>query len=1507
MTRFHAGFDVGTDSVSAVVLFSESPYRGMKIAYAPKPLFHFGNPALALKDLYDDIRNFLGPSARIFSSFTGSCGDRFARILDVPYHHDTITIPAGAAHLDPSARYVIHMGAKDSYFFEIERITSEQGDLIFIPDHGTGTKCGGGSGILITKQCRRFFEHEIPLDMGDYDEHRIRSAMNMRLSRIYRRADEEIDMSTRSLDVGGRCGVVIQSDMIHLQNNGEKVSDILEGLYRRIMKNFKADVLKSRFLESDAVTLAIGGLFESPHFSAMARGILGLNIRVPDHFRLAGAVGSVIKSKNKPASFKRKALDLLNDSEKNSIKMAPSLKSALKKVHIYNEEQPVQQWGPLEIFSTGFSTPEKIPVILGIDGGSTTTKAVVVSKGDLRIIARVCLYTNGKPLETIQTIFSQLNQSLGSVLDIRAAAYTGSSGAFYHKLFTRVPNGNRAITIDLVKDEITCHALGVKHYNDETDTIFELGGQDAKFTRFNTDGTVKKSRMNLSCMAGTGQTMQNMVEMIGLDIRSTFHEYALAAERTPVVDDTCGVFTEAGIARLIALGFPKDEIAAAIAYGFMGGYVNTFIGNESFGQCASAQGGPFTGLAPLAALAIHTDLDIHAFPHRQLFGALGAAIAANQSMDALEKAGLPYECRFRGLATGGLSFMKTVKNCGQTINNSCGIKDCRLSVYSVCDERIISGGSCPKGNTDITVKQAPDYVALYKDILDRHLTDCLQSDEINEEKERILIPRALSFWNEKALFFVSFYKHLGFDVVLSPESDDEIVELGLSTAHSEACFPVKIAHGHAAHLKRHLRPGSDKLFAVCSIGEGKEKFKYCPYISAAGFLIKDALGMSDSDVLVPVLHFNDPTRPLERAFHKDLLRVYGKRFSLKQVRQAIACAKRSEFSFLEEIHRTGESLLARLMTKKATIYIGIGRGYTLFDEKSSSRVHEIFVKNGLHYIPAHFFKNKTYDVEPYAENMYWVQGRNIIKHTLQAAINPDLFPVRLTNFNCGSDSMLLFHEERIMEKAGKPHLVLQTDGHSSNAQFGTRILANHEVVTSCQAKSLTLNAFRRQTPQVVLENKIIGIPFMGDHSHILAATFRALGYGSEVMPTGTAEAQLYSRKLGGANICQPFAHQVGDSLAWIHRLENMGIDPEINAVIMEPMAKGPCRFGQYHVLLKRIISEYGFPGLDILSPDAEKDYSNLPLSDREIISQARDLFKGIFCMDVLYDGLLRTRPYEKKHGAVMAVYNELSMKLVTFIEKRARLKTLVDFMAAAKISYENLLNPDIPRKPIIAVTGEIYMRLNPHANNHSILKLEKYGLEARLAPLSLWMEYTNKTSIMHFKMANRWKKYVKAILKKKYMDHVSKALYAPFKDYLKGREPHDSVHIINQVEKDLVYDGSILGESPLSIGEAYMFASGKLEDISGIFHIGPFGCMQETAATSQIQSVIRRIRQSSCTMNDRIIPFMDAIFGDSELSNLEAEIAVFSEKCHIKKGIAQEQRSVGDYARKAMNRADDCR
>ncbi|MBD3355511.1 hypothetical protein GF361_06065, partial [Candidatus Woesearchaeota archaeon] len=137
INNYTAGFDIGSDSVHAVVLGEDG-----KIVYSPKSMMHFGNPIGALKEIYEDIISKYGKKIST-TAFTGSVGEFIAEKTETPFFHDTIAIPAGAEVIASGADYIFHIGAKDPYFFEREKVKTENGYKSFVPDHGTGTKCGG--------------------------------------------------------------------------------------------------------------------------------------------------------------------------------------------------------------------------------------------------------------------------------------------------------------------------------------------------------------------------------------------------------------------------------------------------------------------------------------------------------------------------------------------------------------------------------------------------------------------------------------------------------------------------------------------------------------------------------------------------------------------------------------------------------------------------------------------------------------------------------------------------------------------------------------------------------------------------------------------------------------------------------------------------------------------------------------------------------------------------------------------------------------------------------------------------------------------------------------------------------------------------------------------------------------------------------------------------------------------------------------------------------------------
>ena len=1499
--RFYLGIDIGSDTVHGILLDENK-----RIVCAPDSLMHFGNPLEAVVEVYEDILNNVSSGSIKAVAFTGSLARIAAEKTLSPYYFDTLAVSAGAEIIAPECEYLIHVGAKDPYFFEREKTSIPSGSF-FISDHGTGTKCGGGSGILINKQVRRFFSDEIKEKLrpsGIFPEdkrnkqRKNRKIMQEQVEEMHLKASETIMMSDKVLNVGGRCGVIIQSDMIHMQNSGEQIRNILKGMYERIAANYRSDVIRMRTLDRGKRTAATGGVFLNRFLADIFSRELGLDITLPSHCEKIGAAGAALLAlrEKQESSLDIEKLELAKEAEIEKIKFAPPLSSALPLVHVYDDEKALYSTaGGLTVFKEPDGT---CGVVIGIDGGSTTTKALIADSSTMEIIAEICIDTDGKPLEAAQKIFREIQNTYHEKLDIRGVTYTGSSGQFYHRLFTDFRKNADSNMTDIVKDEITCHAEGVRFFNSNVDTIFECGGQDAKFTVFNPDGTVKKAKMNLSCMAGTGQSMKNMIDMLGLDFM-TFRNYALAAERTPVTDEMCAIFTEADILKLVALGFPLEEVAAATAYGFMGGYANKFVGNEKFGKLASAQGGPFKGEECLAALALHTGAEVHAFPHRQLFGAMGAALIAYNNVRRIEADGKKPACRFRGFSVADIVFEKAVADCSKIIPDSCGLRDCSLQVYKIGNEKVFSGGLCPKGNTQGAAKKAPDYTGLYKKELDKELCkySSLAEKLPSDAPPAVYIPRSLHFLNERGVFFTSLYYYLGFRVFLSPESDDKIAMLGISHSHSESCYPSKLHYGHTAYLKQYIRAGKDKILLVNYLGCGEKhapqnQSKTCPYVSGAGFAAKDALKIDSADSLLPVLVFNDRIYKLEEDLLTDLERVFGstdimKRLTEKNIAQAVKKALEAQSGFNNKIHSMGADIVDKLKKNKEKIFLGIGRGYTIFDNMASSKIHELFIANGLHFIPCFFLKQPDYNFSEIVRHMYWFQGREMTRYNILAAVDPFIYGVRETNFNCGPDAMLSYHETRIFDLADKPYLTLQTDGHNSNAQFGTRAMANFEVVKNHKPRNVKLEELEtvfRDTDD--LKDRLLGIPDMGTEStEMLVAVFRSAGYRAEAMPTKTPESESYARKYLITNNCLPMHILFGDVFAWVYSKHMEGLDPNKDLAVFVPMAGGPCRLGQYHIIVKQFLDESGFNGVMIVNPAAYLDWENLPVSVKERGIIRKNLAKASIASDILMNAQLSLRPYEVVKGSTDKFFSDIRKEFLQIVGDGCNFKKLTAFMKSASKRCRNIDVNISKRFPLVSIFGEIYVRSHTGANENSITKLESFRLEVVPRLLADMFEYVNKMQRAAYWKERRYQLWAGALVKGFYMMKVEKGLSVHFSDILSHRRFRRPIDLYNELREQNIFDIRIKGEAGISIGITNDFINNNTEGISGVYQLEPFGCMQECVAASKIQSLIDIKKQNEKQASKRVIPYLTGVFGDSELPNLEAEMAMFAEKCYVRQSL----------------------
>ncbi|HNY78285.1 MAG: acyl-CoA dehydratase activase-related protein [Sedimentisphaerales bacterium] len=1510
-----AGIDIGSSALHYIVLD-----RDGSVLYSPAPIMHFANPLGAMAEAWRDVLARFDRKTIRSTALTGSAAQSFPSVMaGALYVYDSVAIPKGAEVLAPQARHVFHIGAKDAYFFTLGATGGRQ----IIREWRTGTKCGGGSGMLIEKQCRRLFQGDVPSpeleDCGPAEDEPHRAAvaarnrrkLQDRVEEMFRRAEQEAARSTEPSEFLARCGVVVQSDLIHKQNEGATRVDNLAGLFRTVARNYVIDVLGSSEFGGaggQGQAISTGGVFSNDLIRANLADLLGIPIVRPEHHHNIAAAGAALKALEEGNAFVLDLDQLAKVAEHSRQKraFAPPLSASLARVRERSE-------------TLAAAIAPGTEVVLGIDGGSTTTKGAIVELQTGKLLDKLYIKTHGNPEESLKRVLRYLSRHKDNVI-IKGVGATGSARKLYEKILLSKKKAQQlaehGVTLaDRITDEITCHALGVKHCNPEIDTIFEVGGQDMKFTCFSPDGTVKEAKMNYSCQAGSGQTLENMADVINLDVESTLQEAALQARRVPIIDSTCGVFMEMDENRLIAEGFGRDEIAAAILRGTAGSYYYKFVGGaQHVGSKCSAQGGPALGKAFLAALAQVTDGVVEAYPHREMFGAWGQALDIIRHIRQLEQQGRTHGTAFRGWEIVDMPFAKRKVACRDLFGErSCGIRDCQLEVFHIEDDEIITGGFCPLGNSEAVKKPKTNYVDRYHRIYEKHFKKqgCIQTELRSAEPTgpTVGIKRSMATLGEKGIWSAALFRKLGFYPVVSPRSNSEIAKIGVDNSRTEFCIARKLATGHAAVLNDD--PAIEYLFNPSFIEQRRPErpdLKYCIYTESEGYVLNDVLSLDKMRQINPILHFGD--LPLLVAeIRKEFARV-GFSFNDRQIKNAIAYAESAENQFKSDLYAEGDRFLQRVEREGVKAYVGIGRDYVLLDPEASSNSGAMFSQvRGLDYIPQQFLEHKFLglSIKEFVDNEFWVQSVKILKANLFVANHPNLFPIRMINFACGPDSLKIYQEENIQQAAAKPLLVLVTDAQTNNAPFVTRTEAHERVVNesrpvpvdATKLKGYSANSYNKRTWL---------IPYMGDASYMGAAGLNYFGISSQVLPTDTPRGYEVARKHISTEVCYPLKGVVGDAIGFLQEQIEKTSRQEVedNYLVMLPTTSGPCRFGKYTELLQEFMRLEGLEKIPVVGPSSETDYIDIPLpedlrpSDRMKMQQI--LFKGINASDLLEDILRRFRPYAADKAEADALKKERLEAVSAIVAAGADTDKMVGWGHDTVAMFQALPLAHRERFPLILYIGEIYMRQHDPYTDQVVRQLEDRQLEVVRDPITDWLLYVNRMNVRNNKrdvrlglrsldVGRAWRssgQLGKSLLKSWYMNHVAEKLAAPFHEVLAGRHvlPHP-MEIIEKLEREHEGHGNIEGESPLSTGIAYYFMHDLIRPhgdayISGIFHVGPFTCMQEGVATAKIEAMMKEFRKKN---PDLVFPIIHAFFGDSPNANLAAEIAVFREQCYQKRDL----------------------
>jgi len=385
------GFDVGSSSVHYAVLNEDK-----KVIYSPKPIMHFADPAGAIKEAWKNIVEKFDRNKTKNTAFTGTGANFFPSVMKgVTFTFDSAAIPKGAEIIKPDAKYIFHIGAKDPYFFNLNKIKGKK----IIQEWRTGSKCGGGSGTLIEKQCRRLFEKEVPNDNISSSKKNERHKAQLRLEEMFKKAEQEASKSREPSEFLARCGVIIQSDLIHKQNEGARREDNLAGLFKTIARNYKIDVIGNEQINKDSGSaIATGGVLTNDLIRKNLEDVLGIPIKKPQYHHNIAAIGVALKGieENNNFVFDPEQLDKVTEYSRKQRKFTPPLSNYLKKVNEKTEK--------LE---------EKIEkgtdAVIGIDGGSTTTKGALVDLTG-KLLDKIYIKTHGDPEKALKKVIKYLGK-----------------------------------------------------------------------------------------------------------------------------------------------------------------------------------------------------------------------------------------------------------------------------------------------------------------------------------------------------------------------------------------------------------------------------------------------------------------------------------------------------------------------------------------------------------------------------------------------------------------------------------------------------------------------------------------------------------------------------------------------------------------------------------------------------------------------------------------------------------------------------------------------------------------------------------------------------------------------------------------------------------------------------------------------------------------------------------------------------------------------------------------
>lgn len=1370
--KYSLGIDIGSTTVKIAICDEDG-----KVVFSDYKR-HFANIQETLAELLALAKDELG-EITLAPMITGSGGLALSNHLNVPFVQEVVAVSTALETYAPQTDVAIELGGEDAKIIYFTNGIEQRMNGI----------CAGGTGSFIDQMASL-----LQTDASGLNEY----AKNYKA--LY--------------SIAARCGVFAKTDIQPLINEGATKEDLAASIFQAVVNQTISGLACGKPIRGTVAFLG-GPLHFLPELRNAFIRTLKLDdehIVAPEHSHLFAAWGAALNHKPDITAN----ISDLHKQLAEGVQMSMEIK---RMKPLFDSEADydefIKRHEKNTVKKADLST-YKGDCFLGIDSGSTTTKAALVAE-DGSLLYSFYSSNNGNPLQTIIDALKDIYSKLPEGAHIVRSCSTGYGEALI----------KAALLLDEGEVETVAHYYAAAFFEPEVDCILDIGGQDMKCIKIK-NNTIDSVQLNEACSSGCGSFIETFANSLDYSVEDFAKEALFAANPTDL-GTRCTVFMNSNVKQAQKEGATVADISAGLAYSVIKNALYKVIkisDATDLGNKIVVQGGTFYNNAVLRGFERVADTEAIRPDIAGIMGAFGAALIARERYNGEESTMLSLE------KLNEFSYETQMTRCKGCTNA------CLLTINKFSDgRRFISGNRCEKGLGGVKNKENLPNLFEYKY---HRIFDYEPLDPKEAPRGVVGIPRVLNMY-ENFPFWATFFKELGFSVLLSPKSSHKVYELGIESIPSESeCYPAKISHGHVQWL---INEGCKFIFYPCIPYERNEtpdanNHYNCPMVTSYAENIKnnvEALRDPSINFLNAFMAFTNEeilTERLQDIFNTDF------DIPVEEIAEASHKAWAELLQSREDVMKKGEETMKYLEETGKHGIVLAGRPYHV-DPEINHGIPEMINSYGLAVLTEDSVAHLGDIERPLIVSDQWMYHSRLYKAADYVKTKENLDMIQLFSFGCGLDAVTTDQVQDILTNSGKIYTVLKIDEVNNLGAARIRVRSLLAAIRVRKEKKIERkiqsSAFEKQefTKQMYDDKYTILAPQMSPiHFGMLQSAFNSGGYNVEIMESNKSCIDM-GLKYVNNDACYPSLIVVGQMM---ESLQSGKYDLDKTAIVITQTGGG-CRATNYIGFMRRALEKAGLDHIPVisLSFNGIEVHSGFKLNLKFLIKATMALLYGDLFMRVVY----RIRPYEKNKGETDALHKKWEEKLEKELAKpKLGIRRFKKNMKQIVREFDAIETVDV-KKPRVGIVGEILVKFSPTANNDLVNLLEAEGAEAVMPDMIDFFLYGFRNATYKHEKLGFAKKEV--LINNLGIKGVEWLRGGAKKELIKSKHftPTSDIWEMSKNAQKVVSVGNQTGEGWFLTGEMLHLIE---DDVPNIVCAQPFACLPNHVVGKGVIKTIRSLR-----------------------------------------------------------------